>query len=184
VSVGRSATAIGREFGRNGREMNALLKDHGYLDGQPGAYELTEKGRHYGSVHFHDNGYGGYAARAWETLTWSAETAAALRADIDAIPAGSSSQAVHSTEVVVEAASDLKRPAVSGHADRVAEGAGLTWKVLAVAGIVVAGVILVAPHAKAAWNDKVKPYAQKTGLLRARSRQVENRAFAADDQHW
>ena len=46
--MGKSARVLGWEFGRNAREMNALLKQQGYLDGEPGAYGLTEKGKQYG----------------------------------------------------------------------------------------------------------------------------------------
>lgn len=64
--------------------MNALLKEHGYLYGEPGAYGLTDKGEQFGADHYHENGYGGYAHRNWETRTWNDHLAGALRADMEA----------------------------------------------------------------------------------------------------
>lgn len=79
---------LGAEFGLGAREMNLLFKKYGYLYGEPGAYGLTEKGMKYAQEHYHDNGYGGYAARSWETRTWSDDVVAALRADMSAYPEG------------------------------------------------------------------------------------------------
>lgn len=157
VTVGRSATTIGREFGRNGREMNVLLADHGYLDGHPGAYVLTDKGQQYGTVNCHDNGYGGYAARAWEILTWNDEMAAALRADIEANPFGAAKHLETIDAAVLGPAAGLSRNALSDGAQRTRG----SWQKPAVAGaLVVVGVIAVAPHAKSVWHRKVKPYAR------------------------
>jgi hypothetical protein len=87
--VGKSARIIGwDEFGLGARDMNALLKKHGYLYGEAGAYGLTEKGKQFGEQHHHDNGYGGYAYRSWETTTWDDNLARALRADVKTNPEG------------------------------------------------------------------------------------------------
>lgn len=71
--MGKSARVIGWEFGKSAREMNALLKEHGYLDGQPGAYELTEKGSRYARERYEHRGVGGYAHynRDWTTRSWN-----------------------------------------------------------------------------------------------------------------
>src|SRR5690606_8510310 len=83
--MGKSARIIGWEdFGLNARDMNALLKEHGYLYGEPGAYGLTEKGARYGDEQHNENGYGGFAHRSWETRTWNDDLADALKADIAA----------------------------------------------------------------------------------------------------
>lgn len=68
--------------------MNALLKQHGYLYGEPGAYGVTEKGKQFGEEQYHENGYGGYARRSWETTTWNVGLPAALRADMETNPEG------------------------------------------------------------------------------------------------
>lgn len=48
-------------------EVNRLLKEQGFLEGNPGAYGLTSKGEEFGAERSHDNGYGGVAARHWAT---------------------------------------------------------------------------------------------------------------------
>ena len=65
-----SATRIGRLFGLNGQEMNAVLFKLGILEGKPGDYALTEIGEQFGRYNDYDNGYGGYAARGWQTISY------------------------------------------------------------------------------------------------------------------
>lgn len=65
-----SATLIGKRFSLNGQEMNAVLKVLNILDGEPGNYALTELGEQFGRYNYFDNGYGGYAARAWDTTSY------------------------------------------------------------------------------------------------------------------
>lgn len=65
-----SARLLGQRFGLNAQEMNMALKQLGYLDGQPGNYIPTEKGKMFYSETYHDNGYGGYAKRFWNTLSY------------------------------------------------------------------------------------------------------------------
>lgn len=66
-SRGLSAQGIGKQIGATSVEVNRLLKDQGFLYGEPGAYYLTAKGKTFGAQEVHDNGYGGYAYRSWET---------------------------------------------------------------------------------------------------------------------
>jgi hypothetical protein len=66
-SRGLSARGIGKQIGATDVEVNRLLKDQGFLYGEPGAYYLTSKGEEFGVQQVHDNGYGGYAFRSWET---------------------------------------------------------------------------------------------------------------------
>lgn len=63
-----SATQIGKHFHLNGQEMNAVLKVLGILEGEPGNYSPTEFGKQFGRYNYFDNGYGGYAARSWDTI--------------------------------------------------------------------------------------------------------------------
>jgi hypothetical protein len=41
--MGKSARLLGYELGKSPREMNVLLKAHGYLYGEPGAYALRAR---------------------------------------------------------------------------------------------------------------------------------------------
>lgn len=56
---GLSATEIGSRIGATAVEVNRLLKDQGFLYGEPGAYGLTSKGEEFGVQRSHDNGQHG-----------------------------------------------------------------------------------------------------------------------------
>lgn len=43
----KSARCLGRDVGLNAEEVNVWLKEEGYLEGEPGDYRVTEKGRPY-----------------------------------------------------------------------------------------------------------------------------------------
>lgn len=76
--LGLSASQIGQQIGASAMEVNRLLKDQGFLDGEYGAYGLTDKGKQYGFHRFHDNGYGGAALRNWDTTHFDPSIVAAL----------------------------------------------------------------------------------------------------------
>ena len=84
--MGKSARLLGYEVGKSPREMNVLLKAHGYLYGEPGAYGLTEKGKQFGQEEDHHRGTGGYSTynRDWTTTTWDESVLDALTGDMDA----------------------------------------------------------------------------------------------------
>jgi hypothetical protein len=153
--------------------MNALFKEHGYLDGEPGAYGLTEKGAQYGAEQENWNGYGGYAQRAWTTRTWDDSVVDALRADMAAVSTTSATcpEVIHEEAVDADAGVDgpdlvvldddpgLSRP---GPSDR---------QIVAVVGVVVGAIVVrqVAPHVKPFWRDKVKPAADRIRAKLTRS---------------
>lgn len=72
VAPNRSARILGQDYGLTAVEMNFLLKEEGFLDGEPGAYRLTEKAKRYADEQDHHRGPGGYSwyNRDWETRTW------------------------------------------------------------------------------------------------------------------
>lgn len=80
--MGKSARILGWEFGKTAQQMNETLHEYGYLEGRPGAWRLTAKGESYAEEHSHSTGYGGWAARSWETRTWDDEIVEALRKDM------------------------------------------------------------------------------------------------------
>ena len=41
----KSARILGQEFGLTAQEMNFVLKEEGYLEGEPGNYTVAEIGR-------------------------------------------------------------------------------------------------------------------------------------------
>jgi hypothetical protein len=170
--MGKSARVLGWEFGRTSREMNVLLEQYGYLDGIPGAYRLTEKGRRYAQEQYHSRGTGGYAHynRSWETRTWSDETAAALRADIEASLGGvDDGDPPHVLLHVHAAPADITDENTAGHEPVVPimvcgcsgdDDPQPSWAELAVVGAVL-GALYLAPHVMPLWNDTMQPAAKK-----------------------
>ncbi len=66
-----SSTRLGKLYYQlDAQEMNVLLKEEDFLNGEPGDYTPTEKGKRFTIKKFKDNGYGGYAARSWEWYEW------------------------------------------------------------------------------------------------------------------
>lgn len=78
-----SASMLGRLFHVNGQEMNVVLRNLDYLHGAPGNYGLTEKGLQYGSVKLHDNGYGGYCHRGWDTISFDESIVESLKQEVN-----------------------------------------------------------------------------------------------------
>lgn len=130
--MGMTATQLGSTFGRGAKAMNVLLRDHGYLEGEPGHWLLTELGRPFANFHDFDNGYGGYAARSWGWLSWSDGLIDALKASIEANPDGIVSSVP--TTFAKAATTDASRHAVGKY----------KWAVMAAIGV----VAVAAPAAK------------------------------------
>lgn len=65
-----SARRLGEICGLTAEEMNVLLKEEGFLSGEPGKYDPTEKGKLFVVEKGDDNGYGGYAFRGWDWHEW------------------------------------------------------------------------------------------------------------------
>lgn len=68
----KSARVLGQKYGLTAQEMNFVLKEEGFLNGEPGNYTVTEKGEKYAAEQDHSRGTGGYSwyNRAWTTRTW------------------------------------------------------------------------------------------------------------------
>lgn len=68
----RSARVLGQDHGLNAVQMNLALKAHGYLEGEPGMYRVTEKGLPFATETFESRGTGGYTQYNpnWDARTW------------------------------------------------------------------------------------------------------------------
>ena len=66
-----SAKRLGEQYDISSQVVNMVLKDEGYLSGEPGNYSLTDKGE---SVlvreEGRDNGWGGSAFKGWNWFEW------------------------------------------------------------------------------------------------------------------
>ena len=107
-----SATRIGEIFHLNGQEMNAVMCKLHILEGEPGNYGLTEFGKKFGRYNYYDNGYGGCAARGWETTSYDESIVDYLREKIN-------------KDVIQEAREQLKQHRLAQKTARDAEKAAL-----------------------------------------------------------
>lgn len=69
MSNRKSARVLGQEVGLTPSEMNFLLKEEGFLDGEPQNYTVTEKGKDYAEDNYNGSSYG-YSNQGWPTRTW------------------------------------------------------------------------------------------------------------------
>ena len=160
---GLSATDIGLRIGATAVEVNRLLKDQGFLSGEPSAYGLTSKGEEFGVQRSHDNGYGGYALRSWETthfdpsitdvLDSTPEKLAQVRVDISA-----HKQAQKAARKIAQAESEANFQAFQANK----EAAELQYEIdprkvwLVVAGVLVAAGTTYAVHKGVRWYKRKK----------------------------
>lgn len=187
--MGKSARALGWEFGKTAQEMNLLLKEYGYLEGEPGAYGLSEKGQRFGSEQYNDNGYGGYAHRGWETRTWNDDLEEALRADMAAHPDGLPTATPQLVEAGAESTTATKLPPATDSEtlsslpnseepyevvyDGEPNDTAVDGKTLLIAGGIVVGAVLVWRFGPRVWRNHVKPTVEKVRTKFSRSKPVE-----------
>lgn len=65
----KSARYLGRDVGLNAEEVNVWLKEEGYLEGEPGDYRVTEKGRPYATQRHWETGspnHAGHVSTSWK----------------------------------------------------------------------------------------------------------------------
>ena len=71
----KSARGLGQKYGLTAAEVNFILKESGFLEGEPGNYTITERGAEYAEEQDHHRGVGGYSwyNKSWTTRTWNEE---------------------------------------------------------------------------------------------------------------
>lgn len=152
----KSARVLGYDLWMSARDVNALLKEHGYLEGQPGAYGLTEKGMQFGHEEDHHRGPGGspWYNRDWITRTWNEEVLDSLAVDLANAAAAPAPEAVvvDEPEANLDYERDPKRDV-----DRVWFWVGVGVATVAT----VVALAVAAPHAKRLWNERVEPRAKR-----------------------
>lgn len=165
--MGMTATQLGRLFSRSAAEMNRLLRDHGFIEGGPGAWRPTELGKAFAQAHDFDNGYGGFAHRQWGWLSWTDGITDALKASLEANPNGITPPAPAPT--VVSAAPSMGTGGGS-------QSGNNKWVAL----VALAGIAASTPAARRAWHEKVKPAASKARARIAERKSAENAPDAVE----
>ena len=64
----KTASGLGRGLGLTGAELNCILKNQGFLTGEPGDYTPTEKAADYVEERDYHRGCGGYS---WYNRSWT-----------------------------------------------------------------------------------------------------------------
>jgi hypothetical protein len=170
--MGMTATELGRELGIGAREVNKLLKFHGFMEGDPGAYRPTALGRTFAVAHDFDNGYGGFAHRQWGWLSWKDGLVDALKASVKANPDGVVPTASAPSAVVTKVGQ-----AAPG------TGSGVVGKFVNKKGLAAVAVVVVvasAPAVTDAWHKKVKPAASKVQARIVERRSAKGSAGVAE----
>ena len=167
----RSARVLGFLHGLTAMEMNILLKEEGFLEGEPGQYIVTEKGQKYADEQHHHRGTGGYAwyNRHWEQRTWdpsltgefdvTEERGQRLRGEASA----ARRRAVEKR--AVEASGFESVDLENGEASESGLNPRFVLGGVVVLSLSAYGVWKLAPHAKSAWTTRAAP-----SLKRLRSR--------------
>lgn len=146
--MGLTATRLGHELGRSAREVNTLLKAHGFMEGDPGAYRPTKLGQAFAHAHDFDNGYGGFAHRQWGFLSWDPGILDSLRSSMASNPNGVLAAAV--SQPAPAAASAIPAAAAVRSSGAGALAVRHPW----VTGLVAAGVTVAVPAVHRAWAKR------------------------------
>lgn len=168
--MGKSATQLGNKCGLTAQEFNQALKEAGFLDGNPGEWFVTEKGKPFANQEDHHRGTGGspvYNAY-WTETFWNPS----IMNELDLSPE-------HKQEIRVTTKEERR-----ARREAREEEARLYWEGIeqqkqyendseiplfdaktkliggSAIGLIVGGIILW-PHAKAFWNEKIKPTAKR-----------------------
>ena len=158
-SSNQSARIMGGEHGLTATEMNFLLKEEGFLDGEPNAWIVTEKGRQFANGQSFHRGTGGYAQfnKYWDQLSWDPS----VMEDID-ISDDRKAQIKQATREARRLKADIRSAEQADYddgrnVDAIAEDDGidpLTVAVgIALTAISIYGIKKIAPHLKALWAD-------------------------------
>ena len=161
----KSARIMGQDYGLTAQEMNFVLREEGYLDGEPGSYSVTEKGLAYAVEEDHHRGTGGYSwyNRYWTTRTWDdsiqdeIEITDERKKEIREALALAKQKIRESEDEDISISSadiDIDNEEVSKDND--SDPLVLAIGALIV-GVSVYGIYKAAPYVKSWWNDKAVP---------------------------
>jgi hypothetical protein len=168
----KSARILGQDYELTAQEMNFVLREEGFLGGEPGSYTVTEKGARFAHEQDHSRGTGGYGQynRAWTTRTWDDEIADEM--DITEERKSAIRQAISVAKQRIGESSDegaVAKPdtfdsehtdTADGNDDALAAAVGFLLVTVSAYGI-----YKVAPYIKQLWDDKAV-----SGLKKIRDR--------------
>lgn len=172
----KSARVLGQEYGLTAQEMNFVLKEEGFLGGEPGNYTVTEKGEKFAEQQDDSRGTGGYRCYnpAWTTRTWDYGITDEL--DITEDRKKEMRQAISIAKQKINKSEDEDMAVECGNCtneDADSTDTNNDALVMAVGALLVAvsayGIYKAAPYIKRWWNDKAVP-----GLKKMKNRVSRN----------
>ena len=169
--MSKSTAGLGRELGLNCQEMNILLRNEGYLEGEPGNWKLTEKGQGHAAQQHWDvssSMHEGYVTTRWgdEVLEELGEVGPERKQQIDdeisARRAELRRQRQEQQAVLEDESDEDSDEPVYGYSDD--EDAEIDGKTAGIIVAAIAGGILFAkgakwvkPRVEKWWNETAQP---------------------------
>lgn len=189
--MGKSTAGLGRELGLNSQETNILLRDAGYLEGEPGDWRLTEKGQEHAEQQHWDVSspmHAGYVTTRWDdsVLEGLGEVSPERKQQIDdeiSARRAELRRQRQERQTDPENISD-DEPGGTGYADTDDDGMEIDGKaagivIALIAGGYVAGKVVkwAKPHVEKWWNETAHPK-----LVAAREQLVAKFKKSTDNQ--
>lgn len=163
-----SASMLGERVGLNGQEMNYILKEAGFLSGNPGEYDITEKAKPFVVEKDFHRGTGGYSIynQYWTTRKWDESILDDLNLDQTNLSEVRNAVA-NDRRLKREAGLAVQDVVIPSVPELVAKEEKKTLKIEGKNLLIIGGVIVVAaatgyaiyksiPHVKRWWKTKIK----------------------------
>lgn len=175
LAMRKSARYLGRDVGLNAEEMNVWLKEEGYLEGEPGDYRVTEKGRPYATQRHWETGspnHAGYVSTSWkeEILNEIGPLSPERRRELsDSVAANRAEKKRQREEWEASLAANGDDSLDDGHRDgndasdsNGGKVAAAAITVIAVSFLAVKGAQAAKPHVEKWWRETARPKIVKT----------------------
>lgn len=167
----KSVRQLARELNVSDRVLNVILRNKGYLSGEPGNYEPTSKGLPFVEEHENSHGNGGYShmnkseiIRRWDDSIMDEPDMAITDEDIaeayDYLSERNRLQR-EKRRIDSETYRDEHYPVAYENDEQGSQdedsNADSLWATLGILVLIGAGIKWLAPRAKNVWNEKVAP---------------------------
>ena len=188
--MGKSARVLGQDYGLSAQEMNYVLKEQGFLDGEVGDYSLTEKGSLFAKETDYHRGPGGYAHynRDWTNRTWDEDIENELsitdevRTDAKVVIAQTRKEhwneikaAREEADAIFLESQRLRVGKTEGSEDvQNQDGLGALEKGIIIGGLLIIGygIYKSVPHIINWWSEKKSTKPQKTKINHVQAKEI------------
>ena len=181
----KSARILGEQYNLTAEEMNELFKLNGFLEGDPGCYQVTDAGEPYATERYERCGRGGYDFRTWDDSVVDAldTTPEIIREARENVSERRKARRLANTKAETEIVPCLDEDEETdeyespNHEDLVT---ALTE--VAILGAIIASIV-AAPHIKKLVNKKIKPSCERVWCKITKKSYKESDASKALGNH-